>query len=134
MQPPTKDQTDIGLDNVVTDCGNLPDTARQEFKNDADIHYMLQKFGVVQARGAPTYGEWDDAIDLQQAIEAVEIAQMAYHELPENLRQKFTSMEELLTALNNGSLVINSDNPPIAETKKTIPAEQPATPPAEQPA
>lgn len=123
MQPPTKDQADIGLDNVTINC-NTPDNkdmARQEFKQEADINYMLSKFGVTSPRGAPTYGEWDDTIDLQVAFQSISDARTAYAQLPENLRAKFTRMEDLLTALDNGSLVIKNED---------APAEQPAAQPA----
>lgn len=128
MHPPTKDQADLGQDNVTLDASNSPDNkdvARQEFKNDADINYMLSKFGITQPRGTPTYGEWDDTIDLQVALQAVSDARSAYRDLPEELRKKFTSMEQLLTAMENGSLVIKNEE---------APAEQPATAPAGQPA
>lgn len=148
MMPPKKDQTDIGVDNptvdasdgalIVTHNGDVienKDTARQEFAQDADINYMLAKFKVVPPRGAPTYGEWDDTLDLQQALTSVNEARAAYRNLPDELRNKFGSMEELLTAYHNGSLVIKDGEAPtppkseaellqerIAELEKRIPA------------
>lgn len=122
MHPPTKDQADIGVDNPTLDCsrpGNK-DMARQEFKNEADINYMLSRFGVTQPRGAPTYGEWDDTIDLQTALQSVSDARFAYRQLPENLRAKFTKMEDLLRALENGSLVIKNEDAP-AEPAPVVP-------------
>lgn len=120
MQPPTKDQTDIGQDNVTLDAsdgalieypdiGDMQenkDMARQEFAQEADINYMLSKFKITPERGAPTYGEWDDTIDLQTAITSAREAQAAYRRVPKELRDKFNSMEELLTAVENGSLQI----------------------------
>lgn len=126
MRPPTKDQTDIGVDNPTIDAsdgamlelhnGDIienKDMARQEFANEADINYMLHKFGVAPERGAPTYGEWDYNLDLQQAIESVTEARLAYKNLPEELTRKFGSMEEILTAYNNGSLAIKDGDVPI---------------------
>lgn len=131
MQPPTKDQTSIGVDNPTVDASDgalieldngeiieNKDMARQEFAKDADINYMLSKFGITPERGAPTFGEWDDTLDLQQALTSVAEARTAYRGLPEKLRNKFGSMEQLLTAYNNGSLVITD-------------AEQPAEPKTE---
>lgn len=119
MMPPTKDQTDIGQENPTLDASDTEDNkdmARQEYAQEADINYMLSRFGITQPRGAPTYGEWDDTIDLQTAIAAVETAQEAYRELPEELRRKFGSMTDLIAAINNGSLVIKKDaeQPPPA--------------------
>lgn len=110
-----RDQSDIGQENVLLDASHSPtnkDTARQEFKDEADINYMLSRFGITQPRGTPTYGAWDDTIDLQSALQAVSDARAAYRELPENLRTKFTRMEDLLAALENGSLVIKNEEEP----------------------
>lgn len=116
-----KDQTDIGAEDVQLDASDRDDnkdTARQEFKDEADINYMLSRFGITQPRGTPTFGEWDDSIDLQSAIESVREARRGYRTLPEELRNKFGTMEEMLTAIDNGSLVIK-DEP--------APSEPPAT-------
>lgn len=124
MQPPTKDQTDIDVENVLLDASDSPenkDMARQEFKDEADINYMLSRFGVTAPRGTPVYGEWDDTIDLQVALQAVSDARAAYKDLPDDLRNRFGSMEELLTALENGSLVIKNE---------PAPSEPPAPPAA----
>lgn len=119
--PPTKDQTDIGMDNPTIDASDGAETylgtdnkdmARQEYAKDADVNHMLSRFGIVPERGAPTYGEWDDTIDLQSALTATREAAEAYRNLPPELRQKFNSMEELLTAVDNGSLVIKDEELP----------------------
>lgn len=109
-----KDHTDIGRDNPTIDCSGDKDMARQEFKDEADINYMLSKFGITQPRGTPTYGEWDDTIDLQSALQSVSDAREAFKDLPVELRNKFPRMEDLLTALENGSLVIKNEEAPIA--------------------
>lgn len=138
MQPPIKDQRDIGYDNPTLDASNgvlventhgyvyeSKDVTRQEFAKEADINYMLSRFGVTPERGAPTYGEWDDTLDLQQAIMSVTEAKAAYADLPEELRKKFGSMEELLTAYHNGSLVIkDGDVPAEPKTETEILAER----------
>lgn len=132
MMPPRKDHTDIGVDNPTIDAsdgamielqnGELienKDMARQEYAKDADINYMLSKFGITPERGAPTFGEWDDSLDLQQALTSVAEAKTAYRELPTELQQKFGSMEELLKAYNNGSLVITEGDAPIPQKTET---------------
>lgn len=125
MQPPVKDQTDIGIEDQFLDASSTeqdPDMTRQEFKDEADINTMLSKFGVTAARGTPVYGEWDDTIDLQSAIASVREAKAGYNKLPKELRDKFTSMEEMLTAVNNGSLVIKDAEPPAADAPPVPPA------------
>lgn len=151
MQPPTKDQTTLNVDNPTIDASDgallqlsngeiieNKDMARQEFAKEADINYMLSRFGITQQRGAPTFGEWDDTVDLQQALTSVTEAREAYKDLPQELKNKFSSMEQLLEAYHNGALVITEDKVPqpvktetqllqerIAELEKRIP-----TPPA----
>lgn len=130
--PPTKDQRDIGLDQPMIDAshgalielanGNIEenkDMAQQEYAKDADINYMLSKFGITPERGAPTYGEWDDTIDLQQALTSVTEARAAYAELPEALRAKFGNMEDLLAAYHNGSLVVKDGEAPVEPKTET---------------
>lgn len=134
MHPPTKDQANgIGADEPTIDCAvdmytgaELADMARQEFKNDADINYMLSRFGVTQPRTAPIYGEWDDSIDLQSALQAVHDAREGFKTLPKEMKEKFHKMEDLLEAYNNGSLVIRNEkapeNPtPTIDPKTTTP-------------
>lgn len=122
MIPPTKDQADIGVENETIDCSDgadIPgkdepnkDLARQEFKQEADINYMLSRFGITQPREAPAYGEWDDSISLQSALQAVAEAREGFNTLPEDMRRKFNNMEELLTAVQAGKLVIEDGEAP----------------------
>lgn len=126
MMPPERDQTDIGLVDVTVDASDSEDNkdmARQEYKNEADINYMLSRFGVTQPRGAPTYGEWDDTQDLQSSIESVREAKAGFMTLPKELRDKFDSMEGFLKAVDNGSLKI---------TDKDAPSEAATAPPPQQ--
>ena len=133
MVPARKTHHDIGLDNPTigasdkaviqtTPEGDLTDnadTARQEYAKDADINYMLHKFGITPERGAPTFGEWDDTIDLQTALASVHEARNAYAKLPHALTSKFRSMEEILEAYNNGSLVITDGEVPVPPKSET---------------
>lgn len=121
MYPPTKDQTDIGLEDQTLDASDSEDNkdmARQEYKEEADINYMLSRFGITQPRGTPTFGETDDTIDLQIALNSVREARTGYKTLPQELRDKFPSMEDMLRAVENGSLVIKTEDakqpPPAA--------------------
>lgn len=126
MQPPIKDQTNIGVDAPGLDASDgalilnvdgeelaiNKDMARQEFAQEADLNYMLSRFGITPERNAPTYGEWDDTLDLQSALTSVAEARMAFAGLPPELREKFGSMEELMRAYNNGSFVIKDEDAP----------------------
>lgn len=122
MHPPTKDQTDIGIEDSTIDASDgadikdfdkpNKDVARQEFKADADINVYLSKLGITQARDAPQYGEWDDTIDLQTSIQALRDAREAFDRLPKELTSMFPNMEALLNAINNGTLVLKDEEAP----------------------
>lgn len=137
MHPPTKDQADIGLDNQTLDASDKAevqehdgsakeniDRARQEFKDEADINVLLSKLNITQPRGAPTYGEWDDTIELQTALQSLHDAREAYKHIPKELKAKFGNMQELIEALENGSLVIKDEPDPTAGTPPALPPAQ----------
>lgn len=95
-------------------------TTRQEFKNEADINIMLNRFGVAgaQQRSAEYGKDIDFNIDLQTALNAVQQAKLAYAALPPNLRDKYTSWQSLLNALNEGTLELSNETivtPPTPE-------------------
>lgn len=128
MHPPIRDQADIGTINHGLNAADEKDggpvgnhdVARQEFAKETDTNYLMSRYGVEPLRGTPQYGEWDFTTDLQSAFIAVEEAQTAYRKLPPALREKFRSMEDLITAIENGTLVLKDGEPP---------AETPVTPP-----
>lgn len=124
MHPPLRDQADIGAIDQLLDASHREgnkDMAHQEFKDEADINYMLSRFNVTQPRGTPTYGEWDDTLDLQVAIQATRDAKSAWLDLPEDLRNRFGRMEDLLTAIENGSIEIKNEEfkDPLAQPPTT---------------
>lgn len=107
------------------DCSTQDDTARQEFKDEADVNLMLGRYGVGLPQKQITYGETDFDLDLQTALEAVNTARTAYRELPPELRKMYPSWQTLLNALETGALKFDF-------SKKTVPPETPTTQP-EQP-
>lgn len=128
MKPPTKDQTDIGVDNPTKDASHgaifsigedvkeNEDMARHELRDEwareADINNMLNKFGVAPAIGQPKFGEWDDTIDLQQAITSSREARAAFERVPKELQEKFPTLNHLLEAVESGDLVIKNEELP----------------------
>ena len=127
MHPATKNHLDIGADDPVADHshrdGENEDTARQEYKQDADINTMLTKFGIIPKAGTPIYGEWDDTLELQVALMATREAQNAWKDLPEDLKQRFGNMETLLAAVENGQLtIVNKEAPTEPTTTPTAAA------------
>lgn len=122
MHPPVKDQTDIGRDNPGLDASDEAisetyegdvvenkDMTQQQWKEEADINYMLSRFNIVPPKGAPTFGEWDDNINLQTAIQATREARTAWRKVPKELQQKFSNMDDLLAAVESGQLRIKEE-------------------------
>lgn len=129
MRPPVKDhitcfnrQDDPGID--ASDSPDNKDMARQEFLKETDANFLMSRYGVEPLRGTPMYGEWDDSIDLQTAFAAIADAQTAYARLPDALRAKFKRMEDVLEAVEKGTLVLKDGEPPV-ETPPAVPAAPP---------
>ena len=70
-----------------------PSLTQQQFKDDSDINVMLEKFKVtgVMPQGVrmPTYGDFTGISDYRTAVEAIHKAEVAFMELPANVRNRF---------------------------------------------
>lgn len=128
MHPPTRSQTD-GLGDIASldsglDCSNLPDLARQEFKDEVDVNIMLRKFGIPIA-GPLQFGEIDYDLDLQQAHAAVNVARKVHNKMPQEIKDKYPTWGEFLTAVVRGDVALDlKENQPPAST-----GDPPAPPP-----
>lgn len=116
MHPAIRTQVD-GLGDeasakVTIDCSDDVDRARQEFKKETDVNYILTRFGLPASGRPMMFTDVDYTIDLQQAFSAMEQAKHAHRALPDNLRQKYTTWRDLLNALENGTLTIHGEEPP----------------------
>lgn len=105
------------------------DTARQEFKADADVNLLLKKFGVGQVRGPGEYRTIDYGVDLQTALAAVDAAKRAHATLPADVRGQYPTWQSMLAAAESGELTLSTkeDTAPIA-TPATTEASAPVTP------
>lgn len=84
------------------DCSELPDLARQEFKDETDVNKVLQRYGV-DAQLRPTqYSEIDYDTDLQKSLDAIREAERAISKLPPTLRAKYGTWDQLLDGAVNG--------------------------------
>lgn len=111
MYPAIRQQTDIVDQDIVSleaglDCSTEPDTARQEFKREADVNYILSRFAVdgVLPSKQVSYGEVDWDLDLHGAYIALEAVDVARRSLSPALQRKYRSQKELLDAMNSGEL------------------------------
>lgn len=93
--------------------GGDEDPTRQEHKDEADINYLMKRYGQVPGTGRPVqFGEQlDFDFDLMRAFEALSDARSSYDKLPDRLRAKYPSIESLMTALESGELELTPDSP-----------------------
>ena len=96
---------------TVVDCSNDIDRTRQEYKEEADINYILNRFGVIP-RDAVYGHEIDYDIDLQRAIENVQDVRLGYDRLPEHIKMKYPSWINFTEALERGEITRDLFNPP----------------------
>lgn len=110
MRPPIVDQTDC-FDRAYRDdvraatgisCTAEEDRARQEFKNECDVNWLLRKYGALPPSQTFPQGEVDFDLSLLDAKMALGDARKAYEAFPRVLREKL-SFEGFLTAVANGS-------------------------------
>lgn len=76
-----------------------PSLTQQQFKDDADINVLLERFKVtgVMPQGVrlPTYGDFTGISDYRTAADAVFRAQNAFMELPAEVRSRFMNSPQL---------------------------------------
>jgi len=79
---------------VVLKCAD-PSLAQQNFKEEVDINYLLEKFKVTGAMPAavrlPQYGDYSGISDYRSALDAVNLARNAFMDLPAKIRDKFSN-------------------------------------------
>lgn len=103
-------------------CPPEDDRTRQEWKQDADINHLMQRFGVGVPQKQQTYGlTVDYNLDLQAAYDAVAQAKHAYRNMPDNLRAKYTSWQTFLNAISSGQLKLELTEPPIVPPAEPAP-------------
>jgi phage internal scaffolding protein len=71
-----------------------PTLAQQHCKDECDINYIVERFGVTgqlppQTGPMPTYGDFTGIGDYRDALEAVRAADDAFMALPAKVREKF---------------------------------------------
>lgn len=79
--------------------------ARQEFKSEVDTGTLMRRYGAGAAFGPPPqYGEVDFTMTLQDAIHSVREARDAFARLPDEVRAKYRSWDEVALAIAAGEL------------------------------
>nr|QXN72831.1 MAG: internal scaffolding protein [Microvirus sp.] len=109
MKPAKRSQVDELQEEysraTARDTHDLPDLARQEFREEVDVNVMLKRFGVaVPLQRQPQFGEADFDLDLHSAHIAVSRAHQAFQALSPELRKKYETPARMLDAMNSGEL------------------------------
>lgn len=85
------------------DLSGTEQLTRQEMRDEADINNILNRYGVTAPQRELRYGEEIDyTLDLQTALGALDAAERANFNVPEELRQKYPSWRDLLNAVESG--------------------------------
>lgn len=99
---------------------HLPDLARQEFKNEADINSVIRRVGpdgLIHKQGA-IYTETDFGLDLQSALTMVADMKAAHRRLPRALREEYPTWVNLIAGIESGTFqreLLNQQPEPAPE-------------------
>lgn len=116
------------------------DATRQEFKKEADVNTILDRFavsGVMPPLRTPIYGERDFDIDLHTGYLALDDAQRAFNKLPRQLRERYGTFTGLLDAIHNKTFKDDlqraiDEEAALADLNREAPPPQPPIVPPSQ--
>jgi len=100
--PYNYDRDDVSM---RTGQGEFDNLTHQEFKDETDINFLLERFNVtgqltVAAR-APQYGDFSSSMDFHEAMNQVVAAKSAFADLPAKIRNRFhNDPAEMIDFLN----------------------------------
>jgi len=112
MHPAVVDQTSV-FDARIVDPGQFAptlscppeeDRTRQEFKDEADIQWLLRKYGALPPVRQFPLGEVDFDVDLMTARTSLDLAKEGYSRMPDALRAQM-SFDDFLAAVASGTPV-----------------------------
>lgn len=134
--PAIRTQVD-GLDEeysieTALDCSDMPDTTRQEFKDETDVNKILGRYGVNAPMRPVQYGESNFDLDLQTALQAIYTAQDAVRNLPPDLAAKYPTWTSFMEAAYSGKLRQDLDARSATEAAAGVP--DPTVVPSTKPA
>lgn len=104
---------------------------RQEDRDSTDINLMLSRFGVLPPPRAASYGlEVDYSLDLQQALTALQEAEEATLNVPQELRDKYGDWRTLMAGVQSGQYEYDLTALAVrkAEEKKEAEKSEPVAP------
>lgn len=102
------------------DCSQDKDQARQEFKHEANINTIMDRFkrtGMAPAMRQPVFGDHDFDLDLHGGFIALAEADRAFLNLPRELREKYGNPHGMLDAVHSGEM--RKDLAALQEARET---------------
>lgn len=134
MHPPVRDQADFldftdqehpDFEPGIT-CTAEEDKARQEFKQEADLNFLMRKYGALPPVTQFPQGEVDFDVDLLTARVAVQEARDGYGRLPADFREA-VSFDQFMVSLANGEAFPARPASPVSgEAGRAAPSESAA--------
>lgn len=115
------DLGDVYSVEIVPDFSKAVDTARQEFKDEADINILLKRFGVFAPQKQLQFGHVDYGLDLQQAFAAIADAKRAWQVMPADVKSEFPTWQSLLNAIESGQIKITPEAEIVTEVLQSAP-------------
>lgn len=74
---------------------DLPSLAQQQFKDEADINTIVERFGLTgqlpENVAVPQSGDFVDAMDYQSAMNVIRSAQESFMQMPAHVREEFNN-------------------------------------------
>lgn len=94
LRTPYNYDRDAASDESALSCPE-PTLAQQQFKEEADINTILERFGrtgeVIAPNRLPQFGDFDAINDYHSAMNAIVEAQQTFEQLPAKLRARFSN-------------------------------------------
>lgn len=94
MRSPYNYDRDVASDESGIDCPE-PTLAQQQFKDEADINVILERFGrtgeLIAPVRVPQYGDFSQVNDFHTAMNAVRAAQEGFDAMPASIRARFNN-------------------------------------------
>lgn len=99
IRTPYNYDTDVVSEQTGTECPEET-LAQQQFKDDADINYMMERFGVIdnvpKVTNMPTSGDFTQNVtDYQTALNIMVWAKQEFMKQPADLRSRFNNDPQL---------------------------------------
>lgn len=117
------------LDEPTNTIRENVDRTRQEDAQDADINYILSRFGVGAPQRPIQYGRVDYDMDLATAYSVLHEAELAHSRLTRTMRERYPTVQDMLNGIAKGDLIedlkIEREAAEEAAAKPPIPPEPP---------